>query len=69
MINCLLFVVITVIVMSILISTITIFIIIIIFSLEITVTKPAEFKLPIIREIYICMFDLYIKIKFFIVTW
>ena len=32
--------------------------------LEIPVIGSAEYKLPIIREIYICMFSLYIKMKF-----
>ena len=35
-----------------------------IFSLEIPVIIPAEYKLPLIREICIFMFSLYIKIKF-----
>ena len=34
------------------------------FSLEIPVIRPAEYKLPIVREIFICMFNLYIKIEF-----
>ena len=33
------------------------------FILEIRVIRSAEYKLPIIREICICMFGLYIKMK------
>ena len=34
------------------------------FSIEIPVITPAEYKLPIIGGICICMFNLYIKMKF-----
>ena len=34
------------------------------FILEIPVIRSAEYKLPITREICICMFSLYIKMKF-----
>ena len=34
------------------------------FILEIPVIRSAEYKLPIIREICVCMFSLYIKMKF-----
>ena len=34
------------------------------FILEISVIRSAEYKLPITREICICMFSLYIKMKF-----
>ena len=34
------------------------------YILEILVIRSAKYKLPIIREICICMFSLYIKMKF-----
>ena len=34
------------------------------FSLEIPVISPAEYKLPIIREIFNCMFSLFVNMKF-----
>ena len=34
------------------------------FILEIPVIRSAKYKLPITREICICMFSLYIKMKF-----
>ena len=34
------------------------------FILEIPVIRSAEYELPITREICICMFSLYIKMKF-----